>query len=687
MAIQFDVGAANALIQTAETADDRLRDEGVLRRGAVETARNEFSGAYADLFEQSAATESGDRGKLSGVLHAVAEQVREAKSKAEEENKRQADLAAWKVRERERERRRQTEAFTELVGAGIDGFFDWKPSESPIAPPTISASFTAQGRTRTAGSSTGKSSAVPEHLRTFVSQSQACNAGMEAQLVAVRNAFARFESSCSWVPIGSKTFLTGFERLLQENQSDVTWISGVAAAFDAAGGNKLSNAALDLAATAVSPMTDEALLAALASLPAADITAMLAGSPGLQSQLQLIDPAVIHGWWQGMHPLENSGEAFSARQDLLLTTLPVLFGNLEGIPYGARDVANRLALKTQIADLKAQIEQAKGLSDGISMAGPYAPPSLANIKQSVLDMQSQLAALQNIEKAAATADGKVQRYLISMTGHHPPLAAVSIGDLDTATSVTYAVPGMGATSHDTTGWTKGAQNLHSLLPKGSAVVAWIGYETPPVPSVGNPDFGVLDVNRAVAGGNNLGSALRGFAAVRGSDMPNLNIVAHSYGTTTAAVALSQPGGVHVDNFITLGSAGLPDSVQSAADLNATNVYSGHARDKLPFESESGDQWAWTGRDTSRDHHVNPMSPDFGSKPFGVESGGDAGRIVTDHNTLMGDSGPAAGYLDQETESLRNTANAISGNPDKITEHKPLGPTDFQKAMEASAYAY
>ena len=88
------------------------------------------------------------------------------------------------------------------------------------------------------------------------------------------------------------------------------------------------------------------------------------------------------------------------------------------------------------------------------------------------------------------------------------------------------------------------------------------------------------MNRAVAGGRNLAGALGGLAAVRGETMPQVNIVAHSYGMTTAAVTLTQPG-IHVDSFITLGSAGLPDSVDTAADLNA-GQYSGHARDKIPF---------------------------------------------------------------------------------------------------------
>jgi hypothetical protein len=308
-------------------------------------------------------------------------------------------------------------------------------------------------------------------------------------------------------------------------------------------------------------------------------------------------------------------------------------------------------------------------------------PVAAVGRKSLSDLRKQLDVLRNIEDALKGPRGSAdKRHLISFTQDKPPLAAVSVGDLDTASSVTYAIPGMDATTGNMTGWTKGAQNLHDLLPQGSAVVAWIGYETPPVPALENGiNVGVLDVNRAVAGGQKLAGALGGLAAVRGESAPQLNIVAHSYGTTTAAVALTQPG-IRVDNFITLGSAGLPDNIHTAADLNARHVYSGHARDKMPGETESGDQWAWLGRDNSRDHHVNPIEPDFGSHAFGTETGSDAGRVVTDHPALMGDSGGQAGYLDKRTESLKNTAWAIQGEAEKITPYVPLGPTDLQKAL-------
>ena len=670
MSVPFDDDDARSLVRVAREVDGRLRDVGVLRRGAVETAAADFAGGYALLFKAASSIEAEDRGRLASVLDDLAGQVEKALEKATQERDRQSRLADWREREAERERRREHENFLGDIGVGIDALFDPKPSETPVAPPTITAVFSPRQRIRTSGgggSSTLESSADPDHLRTFVSQARADDSGLSHEFIQLGNAWTAFTSSCSWVPLGSTTFLGGFARLLVENRSDADWIENVANAFAAAGGGVLLDHALDLVADAVTPLSDQELLDALSSLPAKELAAMMAASPELKSQLMSMDPAGIHSWWTSLNPQTGTGTRFSPQQDLLLTKFPVVFGNLEGLPYTARDHANQIALTAAIADLEAQITQ---------LQAPSA------------ELQEQLGGLQNILKALQSPDGKATRQLISFTEDNPPLAAVSIGDLDTADSVTYAVPGMGTTSSGMTGWTKAGQNLHDLLPQGSAVVAWIGYETPPEPKAENGfNRDVLDVNRAVAGGHKLAGALGGLAAVRGETMPQLNIVAHSYGTTTAAVALTQPG-IHVDNFITLGSAGLPDNVDNADDLNADQVYSGHARDKVPFiESESGDQWAWIGRDASRDHKVNPIDSEFGSHAFGTDTGSDAGRVVTDHSTLMSDNGEQAGYLDIRTESLKNTAWAIRGETEKITPYVPLGPTDMQKAwLEGMKYA-
>lgn len=667
MSLSFDDAAADHLARVLEQADDALRDQGMFRHKVSRLALEDFEGGYGNLFRVAVEIEKGNRGKLASVLHGLSGDVKAAKVKADEERTRLRQMAAWKERDAERERRRQSEAFGDVFSAGVDSVFDPMPSDTPVAPPTISASFSAHQRYRTAGAAMpGKSSADPVKLNSYISQSRASNADMEGQLTLVRRAWSSFTSSCSWVRIESASFLSGFQQLLFENQKDVDWIDSVAAAFEAAGGGALSNKMLDLSATQVNPLGDAALLESLATLSAGEIGALFVAAPGLPRRLRLMDPGDIHAWWLRMDSMEDSGGQFSAQQLGLLEGFPVLFGNLEGLPYGARHHANELALGAAIGEVKAELERLK--------SNPDADVSV---------LQTQLNALQNIQSALKTPKHGDPRFLISLTEDRPPLAAVSIGDLDTAACVSYAVPGMGTDTTGMKGWTVAAQNLHSLLPENSAVVAWIGYETPPTPLEGNLDFGVLGTRRAVAGGNNLAAALRGVAAVRDGSMPQLDVVAHSYGATTAAVALTQAG-VQVKNFITLGAAGLPNSVDHASDLHAEHVYSGHSRDRMAIDPESGDQWAWAGRDFSLEHRVNPMLPEFGGQPFGVDSGGDAGEPVVDHASLLPGGG---GYFSEQTESLQNVARVIAGELNKVTEYVPLGPTALQEGMITSATSF
>ncbi|PZE87077.1 hypothetical protein [Curtobacterium sp. MCBD17_032] len=165
--IQYDEAAADALVKASTAAAEKLRGQAAGRRSAVEQGTDDFSGAYATRFEESARIEAEDRPKLASVLDDLGDQVNEVTAAAKRERERQADLAAWQVRQDERERKAAESPLGVFeVPAGMG--FDFKPSDTPIAPPAISASFSARGRTRTGdGTSGGKSSADPDHLRSF----------------------------------------------------------------------------------------------------------------------------------------------------------------------------------------------------------------------------------------------------------------------------------------------------------------------------------------------------------------------------------------------------------------------------------------------------------------------------------------------------------------------------------------
>ncbi|MBP1300392.1 MULTISPECIES: alpha/beta hydrolase [unclassified Curtobacterium] len=638
--IQYDEAAANAVVRAASAAADRLRGQGAARRSAAESALDDFRGAYAKRFEESVQIEADDRPKLTSALDDLVEQVTEATAAAEQERQRREQLAAWQLRQDERDRQVAADPLG-LRGSPSLGVFDFKPSETPIAAPTITVAFSARGRTRTGGGTAeGTSSAVPGSLRSFASDSRAADRAAEEKLTTLRTAWHGFTGSCGWVRIASASFLAGADRLLDENREDAAWLERIADAFDRAGGSgELSNATLDIAAPADLP-------------------------PALQ---QMLDPDLtaseVAALWAQL------GWSSSRRQDVRALPLPVLarLGNLEGVAYWARDTANRTVLDARITEAEQEVEALQS--------------TIAYDNGTAWGRASEnLEALRAIETASRPSDEtKGRRFVMALTDDRPPLAAVSIGDLDTAQNVTWAVPGMGTTAKDMVGWTEGAQHLYDaqegLGPADRAVIGWIGYETPPQPVIsGKLDFGVLGSDYAKPGGDNLAASIKGLDAVRAGDMPTTNVVAHSYGTTASAYGLTQEG-IHVDTFTSIGSAGLPNSVDNADDLNAGHVYAAQARDVWLIDPEKGDQWAWTGR-LSAEHGQDPTDPDFDATVFGAD-GTEGLNPVEDHGTLTESK---RGYLDQNTESLQNIAFATTGHPEDLTKRKDLGPTQFQQSL-------
>ena len=411
--------------------------------------------------------------------------------------------------------------------------------------------------------------------------------------------------------------------------------------------------------------TPAQVLDALAGADGSSLAALLQGRPGLAAILAQAEPAAVAPWW---------AELDDAQRDALIRAAPAIIGNLGGVAYSARDEANRIWLDAQLDEARAALADAEkpATFDEVLGGRGAAVAHAGRLEQA----RTRVEALENIASSLESPEGKAPRFLVSLTADIPPLAAVSIGDLDTADDITYAVPGMGTTSAGMSDWSRSAQNLLTQQDRvdsdsSHAVVAWIGYRTPGVPIV-NGGFDVMHNDLAQAGANNLARDIRAMDVVRSG--AGINVVAHSYGTTTSSLALTQEN-VHVDAYVTLGSAGLPSAIDHASDLGANAVYAGQAQDVWAIDPAGGDQWAWTGR-MSPDHPVDPVAPQFGAHAFGV-AGGDGLQPVTDHGVS---TAGGTGYLDFDTESLRNVALATTGQGDLVSPYVPPGPTPFQQAL-------
>lgn len=248
-------------------------------------------------------------------------------------------------------------------------------------------------------------------------------------------------------------------------------------------------------------------------------------------------------WWAGLG---------DERRALLAQAAPGVVGNLEGVPYSVRDTANRQFLRHATVAVSARL--------GSGVGEPDDARRLAMLQQ----VRATLDGATHDVPFAGTAD----RHLVALDTALPGRAAVTVGDLDTADDVSVLVPGMLFTVSDQlVDWTNTAGALHdeqaawsTLLGQGGpgpvptvAVVAWMGYQTPDLTNF-------YDLRLAQRGAAHLEDALGGLDATRTGHEPRVSVMAHSYGSTTATIALSS-GRVSVDSLVLLGSPGsvVPDA--------------------------------------------------------------------------------------------------------------------------------
>ncbi|WP_413602274.1 alpha/beta hydrolase [Curtobacterium sp. Curtsp57] len=413
-------------------------------------------------------------------------------------------------------------------------------------------------------------------------------------------------------------------------------------------------------AATIAGMTDAQLLAFLGGLKPEEIAAF-AGDKALADRLgKVSDPKAVAKWWSDLGGDDGKGSegAHSAAQDAFIAAFPAVIGNLNGVAYWARDTANRAELKRQ---KKASDDRLRALKKSIedAVSAGLRPYDLA---QELVEEQLLNDQLKNFASAARGSQLPDETFsatpvqVVSFRMGKPPLGAISVGDLDTAPNVSYVVPGMGTTLGDATVLQRGVRNLKEVQdhvtgdPSETAVVEWINYDTPKNFGTGSRE--VFSDDKADAGAKQLVSDLVGFRASR-NDSAVLNLVGHSYGTTTTAIAMATQPDLGIQSSVNLGSAGIPSWIHDAGNLGAEHVYAG-----------TGDEWvAPGGRLVSG--RTDPSAPAFGAEDLPTDAdsvhGGNIdgptyGVTVHDPVKHKSDSDPF-GYLDPDTSALINTAKA------------------------------
>jgi hypothetical protein len=352
------------------------------------------------------------------------------------------------------------------------------------------------------------------------------------------------------------------------------------------------------------PVADrEAGLAALLPLLAASRRAAGTGAaapPGVGTA-----PELVRQWWAALS---------SDERDRAVVAWPAELGALDGLPASVRSTANESRLDRDVAALQRQ-----------QRLTPEQLRWLGNC----------LVVRQQLTQARA-ADRAAQLLIFDPTAfRYQGRVAIAVGDVDTADNVAFLVPGLGSdvlgsTASLTRTATLVESEAHRVAPtETTATVAWVGYDSPSL-------AGAISDDAAEDGAELLADDVLAVQASR-QLAPHLTVVAHSYGSTTAGLAMrdTQTG---TDDLVLVGSPGA--GVEDAADLDvpAGHVFVGaSSRDPISYVDRFG---------------ADPSHESFGAVRFEAEAVGRSWHLsFGDHTT----------YFDPHSESLANIAHVVTGD--------------------------
>jgi hypothetical protein len=267
-------------------------------------------------------------------------------------------------------------------------------------------------------------------------------------------------------------------------------------------------------------------------------------------------PEEVSVWWKLLSDSER---------EALINKDPEKYGNLDGIDMASRAKANELVLLGP-KDASGQHVPGAGLLG-------QAERDLAEAEAAMVGATSNLAALDLKRKQAQNRVDDLRALrdqmqvdgvtLVSLQPGKPGenvLAALAIGDVDNAEHVATMVPGMTTNCRDSAALNLGyAYNLREAAVKAGAdknnvaTIAWLGYDAPPA----LPDLSVASTAQAEAGADPLrkfATGIHSWRSERGMDV-HQSIIPHSYGSTTAGIAMRSIGKDVVDDFAYTGSPG------------------------------------------------------------------------------------------------------------------------------------
>jgi hypothetical protein len=300
-------------------------------------------------------------------------------------------------------------------------------------------------------------------------------------------------------------------------------------------------------------------------------------SPGLPDLPQ-------KGWTMGESAAWWSGLTDSEKENMVREH-PELIGNRDGVPMEWRDKANRARLPQEIAEMKSNVAKAKSRMDEAESTGSKNDLGYLNAVNDYNRYKKKLGDLEGLQSVLKENESKVpsssspdrQRliYLDSKSSSRVQ-AGVALGDVDRAKAVQMVVPGMNNTVGDNMdGLIGDAQNVRdSTLREANkhassagiqgkndvATVAWM-YRTPQNAEVATTDL----AEKAAPKMDGFMEGVQTSRQTMGVPKAEIDVGAHSYGSTMAGIAVGKVREGTVHNIALYGSPG--SGVQDVREYN------------------------------------------------------------------------------------------------------------------------
>jgi len=165
----------------------------------------------------------------------------------------------------------------------------------------------------------------------------------------------------------------------------------------------------------LSYLSTTGLLQKLDGLSATEITILLQNNPGLAEKFRNSPPdaAGVDAWWSDLD---------GASQAALIAALPIVIGNLEGVPYGSRVQANKHNISAGIATLEKEIVDLKKIveanKDGSGTRGGGSGVARREAQEKIDALRDQISYYSKLRDEKVQFPDPATGLPVTVTGHN-----------------------------------------------------------------------------------------------------------------------------------------------------------------------------------------------------------------------------------------------------------------------------